>query len=102
EIYHPDGTPLPVTDFPAVRALTHGVTTTADELVLRRPNGWELHFLANAAPLRDRNGTIVGAVSVLVDITVLVEEERLRREFVLSAAHEFRNPLTVIKGYAEV
>src|SRR5262249_48383608 len=26
----------------------------------------------------------------------------LRNEFVTSAAHEFRNPLTVIKGYAEI
>jgi two-component system OmpR family sensor kinase len=37
-----------------------------------------------------------------VDISPLAEEERLRTEFVTSAAHEFRNPLTVIRGYAEI
>jgi signal transduction histidine kinase len=96
-----DGTPVSPAELPICRALHEGTPVLGSELVVRRPNGWDLHLLTNSAPIRDRH-EIDGAVSVFVDITPLAEEERLRTEFVLSAAHEFRNPLTVIKGYAEV
>lgn len=100
--YRPNGTPYPYDELPLVRALREGIPMLGVELIIRRPNGWETHVLVNAAPIRESNGRILGAVAVFSDITPLVEEERLRREFVVSAAHEFRHPLTVIKGYAEV
>ena len=95
-IFRRDGTPVLVTELPVMRTLREGVSIFGEELVVRRPNGWEVHLLTNSAPIRGPNG-IIGAVTVFFDITVLVEEERLRTEFVLSAAHEFRNPLTVIE-----
>ncbi len=101
-VYKPDGTPYSYDQLPFVRALHEGTTIAGSEVVVRRPNGWEVRLLVNAAPLRQDRGPILGSVSVFFDITPIAEEERLRREFVVSAAHEFRHPLTVIKGYAEV
>lgn len=101
QILRADGTPFPIDELPVVRALRESTAVVGVEVIVRHPNGWETHLLTNAAPLR-RDDRVVGAVTVFFDITPLVEEERLRREFVVSAAHEFRHPLTVIKGYAEV
>lgn len=102
QVLRPNGTRVPYEENPLTESLQEGVTITGAELVYRHANGFETHILANTAPLRGPNGQIVGAVKVFFDITPLAEEERLRREFILSAAHEFRHPLTVIKGYAEV
>jgi len=101
-VYRPNGTVLTHDELPTSRAMREGVTIPGEEIVIRRPNGYETHLLVNAAPLREASGQIVGSVAAFFDITPLVEEERLRSEFVASAAHEFRHPLTVVKGYAEV
>lgn len=101
-LFHPDGQPFRFEDVPVVRALRTGATVAGVEVVLRRSNGSERHLLVNAAPILSPGGQIEGAVAVFFDISPLAEEERLRKEFVQTAAHEFRNPLTVIKGYAEV
>ena len=42
-----------------------------------------------------------GAVAVLYDVTQLRALDRVRREFLASAAHELRTPVTAISGYAE-
>lgn len=102
QLYKPDGTQYPYDQLPLVRAFREGTPVVGSEIVVRRPNGWEVRLLTNAAPLLRSDGTILGSVAVFFDITPIAEEERLRREFVVSAAHEFRHPLTVIKGYAEV
>jgi PAS domain S-box-containing protein len=102
QAYHPSSQPVQYAELPIVVSLRTGATVTGAEIILRRPNGFEAHLLVNSAPVRDSYGEIVSAVAVFFDVTPLAEEERLRSEFVISAAHEFRNPLTVIKGYAEV
>jgi two-component system phosphate regulon sensor histidine kinase PhoR len=42
-----------------------------------------------------------GAVAVFHDITDLKRIEKIRKDFVANVSHEFRTPLTSIKGYAE-
>jgi two-component system phosphate regulon sensor histidine kinase PhoR len=54
-----------------------------------------------ASPVTD-NGTIQGAVLVLLDITEQEDREKLRREFTANVSHELKTPLTVISGYAEI
>jgi two-component system phosphate regulon sensor histidine kinase PhoR len=101
-IFRSDGTQIRPADLPIIRSLRENVTVPSMDILVRRPNGWEARLLVNSAPIHAASGEVLGAVAVFVDITPLAEEERLRAEFVTSAAHEFRNPLTVIRGYAEV
>ena len=57
-------------------------------------------LLARFSRLRKGN-EIVGAVVVFHDITQLRRLENVRKEFVSNLSHEFRTPLTSIRGYAE-
>ena len=75
EVFRPDGSPRPVEEAPPLRALLGEIITNQEEIV-RTPNARELrHRQVSAAPVRDANGTIIGSVSVVHDIT-----ERKRAE----------------------
>ncbi len=67
--------------------------------------------LASVAPILDPNGTVLGAVEVMRDITELRRlEERVQNqkrmaalgEMAASVAHEIRNPLGTIEGFARL
>ena len=73
-IFHPDGRRVPPEALPGPR-VRRGETILGEEYVVRRPDGSELPVLASAAPIRDKEGTVVGGVSVFQDIS-----ERMRLE----------------------
>jgi PAS domain S-box-containing protein len=92
-----EGTPVDIRAWGAERML-HGQTIVGEELVIRHPDGREVPLLVSAAPLREDNGRISGAVAAFQDITSLYEVDRLKTEFVSIVSHELRTPLTSIKG----
>lgn len=58
----------------------------------------------SAAPFHDTSLTAmqpIGVVAVLNDITPSKQVEKLKDEFVSIVSHEFRTPLTAIKGYTQ-
>ena len=57
-------------------------------------------FAATSAPVQS-DALISGAVMVLHDISEIRRLERARRDFVANVSHEFRTPLTAIRGFAE-
>ena len=59
-------------------------------------------LMANIAPVRDEDGKILGAVTVLRDITTLKEINKIKSQFVSMVAHELRAPMAAIKGWLEV
>jgi PAS domain S-box-containing protein len=80
EVYRPDMSPRPVEEAPPLRALAGEVVRNQEEVV-RTPSSGELrHRLVNATPLRDAAGDIVGAVSVVRDITERTQAEEALRE----------------------
>lgn len=69
----------------------------------RRLMGW------NTIVVRDAEGKAVGCASIAEDITerrraeeILRRSDRMKSEFISTAAHELRTPLTSIMGYAEL
>ncbi|HTN88031.1 MAG TPA: PAS domain-containing sensor histidine kinase, partial [Sorangium sp.] len=95
----PDGQPLAAGDCPAMRAL-RGEVTTARELSLRRADGSDMAVLMSAGPIVDAGGKLLGAVLAFEDITRLKELERLKEEWTSVVAHDLKQPVTTIVGYA--
>lgn len=69
ELFHPDGTPMPHAESPAADVLRTGIPLRNRELVIGRPDGTRVPVLANVVPLRDAEGSLIGVVSCLQDIT---------------------------------
>ena len=100
---HIDGTPYPSRDLPLERALLHNEIVQSAQFLLRNvQTGRDVPVLANAAPLRDAAGAVTGGVVVFQDITAIRNLEREREDFLSSAAHDLKTPLTTIRGYAEL
>jgi PAS domain S-box-containing protein len=60
-------------------------------------DGSERAFRVRTAPLRDSKKHLLGAVTLLEDITHLREIDRLKSEFIATASHELRTPLTSVE-----
>lgn len=79
-------------------AVDAALSGTRSEQLLRE-NGRCCQVMANPVL---REGRVVGAVVVILDITEREERENLRREFTANVSHELKTPLTSISGFAEI
>jgi len=59
-------------------------------------------LMAIIAPVKDEEGRILGAVTVLRDITKLKEIDKIKSQFVSMVAHELRAPVAAIEGWLEI
>ncbi len=114
------GEPLPFARFPVTHALRGEVVTgPIADIRIRALDGHELEANISAAPLRDSDGRVVGAVSVIHDVTwrrrlerereaarahelALRELNRRKDEFLSILSHELRTPLTSLQGYIQL
>ncbi len=76
EPYGEDGKKLSYRDLPAQRAARTGKPLEAQPLEFRLADGTVRHVLNSARPLVDSDGTVIGAVSSVTDVTVLRAKER--------------------------
>jgi len=60
-------------------------------------DGSERAFRLRTTPMRDNTNRLLGAVTLLEDITHLREIDRLKSEFIATASHELRTPLTSVQ-----
>jgi PAS domain S-box-containing protein len=95
-----DGQELEPEEQPLQRALHRGENSRAMEMRLDLPDGRSIPILVNASPIYDADEEITGAIAVIQDLTPIEEIEQLRGEFLGMVSHEFRTPLTAIKGSA--
>jgi two-component system phosphate regulon sensor histidine kinase PhoR len=56
---------------------------------------------AHIAGVPNLSGIVDSAVVVFHDLTEVRKSERMRRDFVANVSHEFKTPLTAIRGYTE-
>ncbi len=100
-------TRLPVDD-PVAKVLKLGVIVGLENhTVLIARNGEERSIADSAAPIKDREGKVIGVVLVFRDVTEKnrLEEDRLRARklesiavFAAGIAHDFNNILTAVLG----
>ena len=60
-------------------------------------DGSERAFRVRTTPMRDSAKHLLGAVTLLEDITHLREIDRLKSDFIATASHELRTPLTSVQ-----
>lgn len=72
------------------------------ELKNKREDGSLYDADLTIAPIFNQRGQIDNFVGIQRDISKLRELDRLKTEFLGTAAHELRSPLTTIRGYAEL
>jgi PAS domain S-box-containing protein len=78
EIFHQDGRPYDVDEWPLVRSLATGEEVVDEEYFNLLADGSRLFVRASSAPISDDAGAIVGAVLVMRDVTEQkAEGERL-------------------------
>jgi len=76
KLYQANGTPMAHCDTPVAIALTTGNSVREQEVVIEKPDGSRVVVSVHIDPIRDSDGTIVGAVNFFHDIGERKQAER--------------------------
>jgi two-component system phosphate regulon sensor histidine kinase PhoR len=82
-----------------LRRVLAGEDGLEEELVVPGEQPITLNLLGSV--LRNGEGTAMGAVAVVHDISRVRRLEDMRREFVANVSHELKTPVTSIRGFVE-
>jgi PAS domain S-box-containing protein len=96
----PDGTPLTLQEIPIFRALQG--EDVRNEPIRVGVDGAQYDMLISATPVRDHDGKVAMAIASVRDVSAMRRLDRLKDEFISTASHELRSPLTVIRALAQL
>jgi len=87
-------------DNPVHRALESGrIEQLSSRKAILKTKDRERAVSVTAAPIRQKDGTLIGSVIVIRDVSQEREIDRMKDDFISSVSHELRTPLTSIKAY---
>ncbi len=99
-VQSPEGRPLAPDELPVARALRG--ETVRGVVVLSPPGATRRWVALSAGPVRDGEGNLLGAVLTLRDISLQRQREEERETFIRTLSHDLRQPLTLIRGHADL
>lgn len=97
-LYSPEGVPLAHEECPMAIALRERKPIRNIEAVAERPDGSRVPFMPYPTPLTGRNGELVGAVNMLVDLTVQKKAEEQQRLLIRELHHRVKNTLATVQA----
>jgi len=80
--------------------LKEPLRTLVEEVTIGKPT--KKVFKVKTSPALDKEGNLLGHVRTIHDITLEKEVDLMKSEFISTVSHEFRIPLTSIKGYVDL
>ena len=93
--------PMELVRHPSIESAVRMALAGKDPPAIEITTGRDKVLLAKAAAVRALSGKVELAVMVFHDLTEVRRSERMRKDFVANVSHEFKTPLTSIRGYAE-
>ena len=116
QIFDTNGQALPPAAYATLRALREGRAVFHHQAIIRHADGTSLAVLVNAVALDQHllaglgsagenlqlSSSDPAALVVIQDVTPLKEAEQLKDRFFGLVAHELRNPLAALKGFAQM
>jgi PAS domain S-box-containing protein len=99
-----DGQELDRAGRPMIRALELRlvVTSRGYELILRGSGNRRIPVTIAAAPVVGPGNRLIGAVEIVRDVSYERKIDQLKSSLISTVSHEFRTPLTMIRGYSEL
>ncbi len=109
-----DGREMRPKELSMQRAIAENRLVGPLEAEVELPSGKRWLVEAYGAPIRDRQGKVIGAVAVNVDLTerkkaeeaeklaLAIKKEKEKLDFIADAAHELRTPLAIIRGNVDL
>jgi len=96
-----DRTPLSEAECPLLSVIASGATVRQEDDVFTRKDGALLPVAYTSSPMT-LEGEVVGAVLTFRDISARRALEHAREEFLSSAVHDLKTPLTTISGRVQL
>ncbi|HJW39594.1 MAG TPA: HWE histidine kinase domain-containing protein [Rhizomicrobium sp.] len=100
KIYLPDGTLLPHDRCPMAVALREKRALVGPEAVVERPDGTRVPFLPYPTPIFDSEGTLIGGVNMLIDLSNQKRADAQQRGLIDELNHRVKNTLATIQSLA--
>ena len=95
-LYRPDGTALVPDESPMGLALKQNRPVPGTEVLLERPDGTRVPFIAYPTPLRDETDELIGAVNMLVDISARKQAEANQKMLLDELNHRVKNNMQML------
>lgn len=86
---------------PLNKSLETGASMSKREFVVHRSDGKKSYLQISATPIRNSEGHIIAAASIISDITAQKDLESKKDDFVNMASHELKTPITSMRLYIE-